>query len=118
MDMNQAYTTEMGRSLLEAADTDPTEVYRYIRRAIGQSAAQNTACFAYDNAVVSMTTNGVEATRSLAEETILAIMPPEYEGPRTVRVGLEPIVEGDDPALPIEPIQLLELKVIPPDLAA
>ena len=117
MDMNHAYTVEMGQSLIDVAESDPVEAYRYIRRAIGQSAALNTLTLVQDKQVMDIKTDGVEPTRSLAEETVLKILPPEYEAPKVVYVSIQS-VRDDSREVMSEPLPLMELQIEPPSLAA
>lgn len=106
---NRMYSKAMGQSMFEDSATDPNRVYNYLRATINAWAGSTTV-----NATVTGQDTALKKQKTL--ELFEELLPPDYEGSRTVRVAIRPSTA--DLALSIaDPIEVLELRVNPPNYA-
>ena len=113
-----AFNQDQSRSLFEAAQTDPTEVYSFLRAAIANGATKHAMNVCSDGMILADKQLDDEAdVRQIAEQAVYDILPAAYEGSRVLKIAIA--ASSEDMMMGFtEPNYLMELQVTPPDLAA
>lgn len=89
--LNQSSVEDGGETLSLLAERDANHAYDCLRHALGSSAANGTLDMIEDGLIVTdASLEGNVTSRKIAEELVYRLLPPIFEGSRTVHVKCFP----------------------------
>ncbi|GEM_PF-5570282 len=99
-----------GISLGQMAKSSPEHAYAYIRHMLATLASRHAVDMSIDGMIVTDSDlEGAEVARTIAEQEVFNILPPEWEDEFDLRLQVFPTSEDVEMGL-ADPINVLELK--------